>query len=243
MRPICEVNLAATLSDLAKAAAYLDQGRAVSHSSGDKDGEARALIDYGNLKALGGDVKGSLALYRDALDISRKIPNKVTEALALERSGVQLVNSGDLNGAEQNYSSALAIRRQIGDLSGQAGILGLLGGLARARNDNFAALEHYRGALEIRRAIGDKFGTAVSQLTIAHALRFQGKLEEARSTLAGALTEVEALRQRIVAPQLRMRYFGGLQRFYEEYIDLLMQMNRAARDAGHDRTAFTSVRL
>ena len=101
----------------------------------------------------------------------------------------------------------------------------------------------YRGDLrafcaELKRKADDRFGAATSQLAIANVLRSQGNLAEALSTLREALSEIESQRSQLASPNLRMSFFAQVQSFYENCIDLLMQMHHDAPKVGYDREAF-----
>jgi CHAT domain-containing protein len=229
----------ADLRDYNKAADYNDRALKLARSVSDRGRESAALIGYANLKARQGDSRGSVGFLREALDLCRNVThNRLTEAEVLQAIGAQLAKLKDFTGAEENYSSALRIYEQTRDSFKQAEILGRIGALYADRGDHPAALEYYRKALDLRRRVGDKMGTVISQLTIARALRREGKPLEARSILAETQQDVESLRQRIAAPNLRMGYFGGLQPFYEEYVDLLIQLYHDAPAAGYEKTAF-----
>lgn len=227
------------LRDYNKAKDYNDRALKLARSVGDRGRESQTLIGYANLKARQGDSQGSVSLLREALDLSRNVTHtRLTEAEVLQAIGLQLARLKDFAGAEESYSNALHIYEQTRDSFKQAEVLARFGALLADRGDQPAALEYYRKALDLRRKVGDKMGTAVSQLTIARSMRREGKLEEARSILAETQQEVESLRQRIAAPNLRMGYFGGLQPFYEEHVDLLMQLRSTAPNAGYGKAAF-----
>jgi CHAT domain-containing protein/Flp pilus assembly protein TadD len=228
----------ARMGQVKLAESHYEKAAELSRSVHDQAGEALTLLAFGLVKQRRGDIQGSLELYRRGLELSRNILLRPQEAEAFFYIGRALVDLKDLDQATENYRHALDIYREIHDLSEEGHVLGTLGGIARSRGDYATALEYYRQGLQLKQQTGDFFQIAISKMAIGAVLRSQGKLEEARTSLREAVQDIEAQRRQIVSPNLRMTYFDGVQRFYEEYIDLLMEMHRKDPDAGYDREAF-----
>jgi CHAT domain-containing protein len=227
----------ARLGQVKLAESHYEKAAELSRAIKDEAGEAETLLAFGIAKLRRGDSEGGLALYRRALLLSRATSMRLLEAEALRMIGDAL-RLKDAPAAIASLREALQIYRERHDFAKQGQVLGTLGGIARGQRDYGTALEYYQQALEVKRKGGDRFGIAISQLTIAAVLRSQGKLGEARTTLGEAVRDIEAQRRQVASPNLRMSYFDGVQAFYENYIDLLMEMHHKDPGAGHDREAF-----
>jgi CHAT domain-containing protein len=227
----------ARLNQVAVSQSYFEKAAAISHAIHDQSGEAEALLASGIAKARKNDGEGGLADYRTALELYRVIGMRSGEAAALRMIG-DLLRLKDPAAAAVSLKEALSIVRELKDLATEGQIIGTLGAIARSKRDYATALEYYRQGFELKRQAGDRFGIAISRMAIAAVLRSQGKLDEARLSLGEAVRDIEAQRAQVVSPNLRMSYFTGVQAFYENYIDLLMEMHSKQPAAGYDREAF-----
>jgi CHAT domain-containing protein len=85
--------------------------------------------------------------------------------------------------------------------------------------------------------VGDRTGEALTLLSMADAKRDQNHLTEALSDLEASIKIIEDLRTKIASPELRTSYFATVQRYYEFYIDLLMQLHKTNPKSGYDTKA------
>lgn len=67
--------------------------------------------------------------------------------------------------------------------------------------------------------------------------RARGELREARKQIEATLSIVDSLRTEIGDPRLRSSYFASTQKYYEFYIDLLMQLHKQRPSEGFDALA------
>src|SRR5262249_1441419 len=85
--------------------------------------------------------------------------------------------------------------------------------------------------------LGDGPGEAKTLHSIARMASKSGNLSEARSQIEAALKIVEALRTKVIGPELRASYFASVQDYYEFYIDLLIQSHQLDTSKSYGRAA------
>ena len=119
-------------------------------------------------------------LYRDALDLSKKVGEPRLEAMVLDNLGILAHLQGAAAESRQLLADALRMERQIGDRWGQASVLSTLattemedGQIAHARSHGQQALQiaediqHRRlvaGVLTTQAALERRAGTAVAEV-------------------------------------------------------------------------------
>src|SRR4029453_552483 len=99
------------------------------------------------------------------------------------------------------------------------------------------AMEQYNEALPLFQAVGDRNGEAVTHLRIAQVEQKRGNLTQARQAIEQAIGLIESIRTNVVSQGLRASYFASRQKFFETYIDVLMQMRKQNPAAGFDALA------
>ena len=178
---------------------------------------AWTLRTVGNTLEAQGDVAAALALYREGLDVRRKLAEHEPEnpdllldiTFSLAGIAQALVVSGDLAGAQANLSEALTIRRALAardpanprrrlDLSWS--LMGIADILER-KGDPAGALEALRESLAIRRALlaaeqsndGLRCDVAASLAHIGDVLAATGDRAGARTAFGEARDIVRAL--------------------------------------------------
>ena len=99
------------------------------------------------------------------------------------------------------------------------------------------ALKTYNLALTRMRKWGDRSGEVAVLYQIALAERDRGNLKDARTQIEFGIAIVEDLRTKMVDPGLRTAYFASAQKYYQFYIDLLMQLHRQQPSQGYNALA------
>ena len=89
-------------------------------------------------------------------------------------------------------------------------------------------------SLPLRRATGDRSGEALTLYSMAAVKRDEHNLTEALNDIESSLKIIEKVGTNIPSPELRSSYFAKVQKYYEFYIDLLMQLHQANPNSGYD---------
>ena len=134
--------------------------RSRPHGTGDRLGEANALIDLGVVRRLTGDYPAAAQALEQALGIYRDLGDRLGQANALSDLGVVRRLTGEYPAAAQALEQALGIYRDLGDRLGQANALCDLGDVRRMTGDYPAAAQALEQALGIYRDLGDRLGQA-----------------------------------------------------------------------------------
>jgi hypothetical protein len=87
-------------------------------------------------------------------------------------------------------------------------------------------------------AIANPEGETLTLFRIAQVNRRIANLEEGRAKMETVINKIESSRKKKSGSQdLRISFFAPVQKYDEEYIDLLMQMHTTAPKAGYDLAA------
>ncbi len=132
--------------------------------------------------------------------------------------------------AKQLSTRALELSRKVGSRGGEASSLLSLGWIAYGQEQRDVAHEHFTNALAAKRAISDRSGEAATLFALARLDRDAGELTNALKQIESALEILEALRAKVTSQDLRTSYFATVRRYYDLYIDVLMELSRLQKD-------------
>lgn len=137
------------LGDRALAIDGYQRAADLAWSTGDRYGEAEALVGLAAVPPLPGGSERARTSVRRALTIAREAGYRLLEGRALTAvAGIDLAE-GAVNEAMRSAARALAVHRQTGHRPGEAGTYLILGRARAATGDPVAAREHRRLALEL----------------------------------------------------------------------------------------------
>jgi tetratricopeptide (TPR) repeat protein len=140
-----------TLGRLDEAKPPLDEALRMFGGQGDRNGSARAIVDYGTLLESKADFEGARKMYEDALRLSRELGNQTAIATELLDLGQVLGESGDATSAVARYEEALGLARQLADVNLIEETQVNLGSVASKSGDVAAARKAYAEALTLAR--------------------------------------------------------------------------------------------
>ena len=172
-----------------------------------------------------------------ARSLARETGNRYLEAAALNNLALLRYDAGEEREALEDFERALAIAQSFGDRIGEATTLNNAGSLHLSQGNPSKALEYHERALEIFRDFERVGGEARSLQYIAEVERDRGKLDAALSKTERALSLLEDLRAKVNDLDLRASFFAARQRYYEFYIDLLMERHQQDPAQGYDARA------
>ena len=216
---------------------YLRQAERAYAAVGDARGQASSLSQIGQLAFEAGELERALRLLRHSLDLRRQLEDRRGEAVALRKIGSVLLAEGTVDGALDHYLRALELLDGLGSPRSEAAVLTDLGRLQNRLGRFEDALVYHRAALDLYERVGDPVGEAEALLSVADSERRRGRLVAARAAGERALEIAETLRLRPLSEDLRFSFFSTAQRFFDFYIDLLMELDRADPAAGHGARA------
>src|SRR5262249_10406897 len=172
--------------------------------------------------------------FNQALSISRALGRRQLEAGALSNFASAYVSLGRLEEALDFANQSLRVRRAIGDPPGGAVTLSVLGRIHRLLGGKKKALSYHQQALTRWQAVGERRGESRELFLTAEVERDLRDFDAAQSHAEAGLKILESLRGKAPGQELRGSLFASTRRYYEFYIDLLMQMREQRPRAGFD---------
>jgi len=180
----------------------------------------------------------ALIHYRRSFELSRFLGKRRIAAYALSSIAALADSQGESVNAIEELKKSLKILESIRDRKGQAETANSIGDIYYKNGKHFPALQVYRQALKISRTIGDKKLEAQSLYNIALTNRAIGQLDESLINIEQSLAIIESLRVLIANEILRMSYFSMAAKYYNFYINLLMQLHKSMPGKGYDVLAW-----
>ena len=225
------------LGDKQRALDYYNQGLPLLRQVEDISGEATTLNNIGLVYSDLGEKQTALDYFNQALPLRREVGDISGEAATLNNIGAVYDRLADKQTALDYYNQALPLRREVEDISGEATTLNNIGAVYDRLGEKQTALDYYNQALPLLRLVGNISVEVTTLFNIASVERDRGDLTEALSQINAAIEIIEALRSKIINPDLRQSYFATVQGYYQLKIDLLMQLHQQDPDRGYDAVA------
>ncbi len=217
-----------SLGDRQRALDRLQEALAIAQRLKQPTLEADLLIDKGWLLISANEKEEALKQFESVQGRANLAPGKQISAL----NGAAICHN-DLERPERALgllTRALELARKIGSRGGEASSLLNLGWVTYRQENRDAAREHFTGALNVKRAISDRSGEAATLFALARLDRDAGELTNALKQIESALEILEALRAKVTSQDLRTSYFATVRRYYDLYIDVLMELSRLQKD-------------
>ena len=168
-----------------------------------------------------------------AIELQRRVGDRRGEAVALRKIGSVRLAQGRLEDARSHYLDAMKLLGEVDSPRSLAPVLADLGSLHNEMGLGNTALDYHLEALSVFDAIGDPVGRTRALLGIAASMRQLGRAREAREAAAEALQIAETLRIKPLSEELRFAFFSTVQKLFDLYIDILMELHRLEPAAGH----------
>jgi CHAT domain-containing protein/tetratricopeptide (TPR) repeat protein len=157
----------------------LEEALKLFRSLGDRDREAEALDNIGNVHAELRDRIKALEYYEQALRLYQEGGHRWDEAATLNKMGFQHHRQGAGGKAMDYYNQALKLSHELGDRRLEAVTLNNLGMVNSFLGDRPKALEHYRKSLSLRKELGDRAAEAQSLGNIGYAYMLMNEHQKA----------------------------------------------------------------
>jgi CHAT domain-containing protein/tetratricopeptide (TPR) repeat protein len=196
-----------------------------------------AIYEMAQIHQSLGQGEQALELLKLALMRSRALGDSRSNARALNDLGRIYEEMGDQKAALAYFREALAIARETDDRRQQANALSSMGANLEALGQPREALRLLTKALPLIRSIADRPTEATILYSLARVSRAQGQLENSLDYIKQTVQLTNSLRYDIGSHQLRSSYSGSIRRYYEFYIDLLMQLDSIHSHYGYDGVA------
>lgn len=199
--------------------------------------QALTLAVLGQVQGWQGDHRNSLSYYRRAMALARSGRDRLAQAILLAKLGSAHLELGDVPQALALQEKAAALFQDLGEQDRLAWVLANLGWLHERQEQPERALVFYREAADLFGPLKDRVGEAGVLFREARIVRKMGDLEAARSNLEKALDLVESLRADAPGSSLRSSFLASRHTYYEDYVDLLMEIHGLHPGKGWDTLA------
>ncbi len=223
--------------DYTKALDSYNQELSIWREQGDLFREVATLTGIIRAYEALGDYPKGLDAANQALLVARKQQSSFGEASALALMGRVYLASGEYQKALDVSTQSLQVFQKLGIRPAQVNVLGNIGKIYKALQQPEKALETYSQELVVRRELGDRTGEAQTLYNVALTQRDTGNLNAARTQIEDVIKIVEDIRTKVTSPELRTSYFASVQKYYQFYIDLLMQLHKKDPSQGYDALA------
>lgn len=226
------------LSEIEKSLFFYEQALALAKKLKDIRNESIILINIaieqiklGNLN----DARNNLDL---ALTMSVKFKDELGQANALSRLGDIELKEGNTEKALDLLRRALQIRIKINDFVGQIYTRNLIGIAENILGHAKSAIENLDKALEISKKIFNESAELTTTYTLAKLEFGRGNLRRSADLMNESIGKIELVRSKFVSPTFQSNYFATKQKYYELYINILMDMHKSNSTENYDEEAF-----
>lgn len=181
------------------------------------------------------------ATYERALELANAHQLVRQRAEALRGLGRCAMQAGRWRDARSLLQAAREeLHRSSGRLN-ESIVYSMLGDLDSRTGQWADARRNYDEALKLATEASNQGWQAVAHASLARLAQQQGDLDGALRSMQQAIALIESERAHIDAPDLRTGYFSTKRSYYELYVDILMQLDRAHPDAGHAAAALSAA--
>jgi CHAT domain-containing protein/TPR repeat protein len=233
-----------TLEDRQKAIEYYNQAleiyRKVKNSKGHRrgfTGEAETLLVIGNTYKELGDYPKSLNCLEQSLTLFNELKYRKGQVEALISIGNLYSLKGDYPKSFDYFEQAMIFLDSNVDNGNQAVILNIIGKDYYRAGKIQKATDLHIEALTLSRKREQQIVSAAALFEIARIERDLGNFANARNRIEESIEIVESVRAKITSQELRTTYFATVKRYYDFYIDLLMQAHKSQPEKGFDALA------
>jgi CHAT domain-containing protein/uncharacterized glyoxalase superfamily protein PhnB len=199
--------------------------------------KARTLNGIGRFYSGLGKNQKALDYYQQALLLSREMGGS-GESRYLNNVGVAFFALGENQKALDYYQQSLRLSKENGSRGLEAYTLTNMGFFYYTIGDNQKALGYYQGAMPLFSRAVDRSGEATLFYKIAQLEQSRGNQQAALKPIQESIAIVEELRTKLIDPDLRQSYFATVQKRYQFYIELLMELHQQNPSQGYDKQAF-----
>jgi CHAT domain-containing protein len=161
-------------------------------------------------------------------------PGQVYVTMAL---GNLFALKGEYRKSFEYYEQAIALLNAGADPPYHAKYLSIIAKDYLRAGETRKALDLNSEALTLSRAKQQPVVSAAALFEIAQIERELGNFNNSRNGIEEALQVVESLRSRINSQDVRTIYFSTVKRYYDFYVDLLMQAHKSQPEKGFDALA------
>ena len=226
-----------TLGKRQQALEYYNQTLVLFRAIENRTGEATVLNNIGGFYDDSGEKQKALEYYNQALFLHREVKDKDGEATALNNIGTAYDDLEEKQKALEYYNQALLLSREVKDKDGEAFTLSNMGIIYDDLGEKQKALEYYNQALLLHHGVGNRDEEAANFSNIALLHYDKGDLTIASEYMQKAIERIEFLRNQIFIPELQNSFYLTIEKYYDVYIKILMELHQQSPSQGYHAQA------
>ncbi|MDE3199253.1 MAG: CHAT domain-containing protein [Acidobacteriota bacterium] len=173
------------------------------------------------------DYREAQHAYDAALAMARTVNAPVWEGRWLSNLASTAIEQSDWDAAENYNNEATRIKEQTNDVAYRASSLINAGKIASGRGDLTAAIRFFAEAL--RKGAEDPSVALDAHAGLAEVYARMGRLSDAEKEFRNTITEIESRQSRLFKDEYRLSWLDSLIRFYDAYVDFLVDQNQPER--------------
>lgn len=225
------------LGEYDKALRHFEQALTIRRKAGNKRAEAHSLHTLGLTYLARNEAQKALDNFTRALALRQETGDKRGEAYSTGGSALAHFKLGNTDKAISLQRKALELWATLNEPRATAETRQNLAESLVAAGMRSEARRLYEEAIPVASSLRDRTTEANAYLGLAIIERAEGRLDLAQTNVEKAIGIVDDLRGRLANLELRTAYFSSVRRFYDFYIDLLMERHRSASASGFDAAA------
>jgi CHAT domain-containing protein/Tfp pilus assembly protein PilF len=215
------------LGDYDRALEYLSGAEALARERGYAGERLLALQNIGNAHYRLGRLEDARNRYRSALAVAEELGDKKPVAELVGNLGQIALDQGRYDEAEARVGEALRIMAEIEDLPGREHSRLAQGRILAGRGEHAKAEAVYGEILaspHSERAL--LWETRASRASLLVEVR---RTAEAEAEFRRAFAMMDEYREELRKAEHKMSFFASLRRFYDDYVDFLVETGREGR--------------
>jgi CHAT domain-containing protein/tetratricopeptide (TPR) repeat protein len=217
---------------------YYEKALEVFRGIGNHVEEVRTLNNAGLEAVLLDQPERALAYLDRALAVEKSLDSRFLKPGILNARGIALLDLNHPAEALAGFKEALELSRLTANPDTEADATHEIGAAYMATGDYASALGYLDQALKMYRSLAQLRGEADTLGLISRTEQARGNLAEARDRAKESMAMAEAYGARPKREDLRGSQLGQIRWFYEQYISVLMALDKRDPGTGYRQEAF-----
>jgi CHAT domain-containing protein len=226
-----------SLKDYPKSLEYYNQALAIWRGNDDLIKLTSTLTGMVRVYEEQKDYSKGFTAANEIITKSRSQKSSFGEGSGLSMLGRLYNASGDYVKGLENSQKAREIYRTIGFNLAEVNVLSSISLAYNKLGQIDKAIVTSQEELQLRQKLSDRIGEAETHYQIALLEQSQNNFPAALEQIQASVAIVEDVRTKVSSQDLRSTYFASVQKYYEFYIDLLMQSDKQQPNQGYNAQA------
>lgn len=210
------------LGELDRAHDLYSRAEAMAVRLGDGDFQYRWLNNLGNLAFRKGDFAEAQRVYERAEALAKRAGHLGWRAILLSNIAEAALNRGDAAAAERFNQQAFQLKNKLGNARSLAHTRWNAAQILRAQGRTAEAENAFRATALFAQQAGEAVVVWKAHADLAGMLRASGRLKDAHAEYRAAIGTIYREWARITQSQYRVTFLDQLIRFYQDYVDFLV---------------------